>query len=295
MSRSSHSGLPLDSRGDGLRHEPRLPREEMNYSRTRPVREAAVLLGGLVAVAGVLFLVVALLVNLVVPMIPTSWEARLFPGFALLFDRDDTGSEDDSEARLQALLDRMSAHWSDNSYRIEIRVLEEGMPNAFAFPGGLVLVTSGMLEEVESENELAFILGHELGHFRNRDHLRHLGRGAALGLLVAVLRGSGGGESATGFVSLAANLTTRSFSRAQEEEADAFGLELVHREYQTVAGAWDFFDRLPQPGSHLGRQVATYLSTHPLSDERIETLERLASDQGWSSEGEPRPWNDTAH
>ena len=253
------------------------------------------MLGGLVAVAGVLFLVVALLVDLVVPMIPTSWEARLFPGFALLFDRDDTGSEDDSEARLQALLDRMSAHWSDNPYRIEIRVLEEGMPNAFAFPGGLVLVTSGMLEEVESENELAFILGHELGHFRNRDHLRHLGRGAALGLLVAVLRGSGGGESATGFVSLAANLTTRSFSRAQEEEADAFGLELVHREYQTVAGAWDFFDRLPQPGSHLGRQVATYLSTHPLSDERIETLERLASDQGWSSEGEPRPWNDTAH
>ena len=265
----------------------------MNYSRVRPVREAAVLAGGLLVIAGVLFVLVALLVDVIVPMIPTEWEARVFPGFALLFDQDDTGSDDDSQAKLQALLDRMSAHWSDNPYRIEIRVLEEGMPNAFAFPGGLVLVTSGMLEQVESENELAFILGHELGHFRNRDHLRHLGRGASLGLLVAVLRGSGGGESATAFVSLAANLTTRSFSRAQEEDADAFGLELVNQEYQTVAGAWDFFGKLPQPGSTLGRHVTTYLATHPLSDERIETLERLASDQGWSSEGEPRPWNDT--
>lgn len=256
----------------------------------RPLREAATLTVGLAGAAVVLFLLVGLLVDVLVPLIPIAWEARVFPGFALVLRQDDGESNDDLEVSVQALLDRMAAHWSDNPYRLESLIQDEATPNAFAFPGGLVLLTSGLLEQVESENELAFILGHELGHFRNRDHLRHMGRGAALGLLVATLRGSGGGESATTFVSLAANLTARSFSRAQEEAADAFGLDLVHQEYQTVVGAWDFFEKLPHPSSHLGRQVQTYLSTHPLNDERIQALERLAIDRGWTSEGERRPW-----
>jgi Zn-dependent protease with chaperone function len=261
----------------------------VNYSRTNPVRETIVLVGGLIGAAAVFIIGIALVVDLIVPLIPISWEARVFPGFATLFKPEPMDGSKERRERLQALLDRMSSHWSENPYQLRIDIMEESQDNAFAFPGGLVLITSGMLDDVESENELAFVIGHELGHFRNRDHLRHLGRGVALGLLVAVIRGTGGGESATSLIALAGELTTRSFSRAQEEAADAFGLELVHEEYDTVAGAWDFFGRLPQPSPTLGRSGATYLSTHPLSKERIEALEQLASDRGWPTEGELSP------
>ncbi len=276
---------------DTLNHKPRLPREDVNYSRTSVGRETVLLVGGLIGAAGVFVLLIALTVDLIVPLIPISWEARVFPGFSTLFAPEATDEDRERREKLQTLVDRIASHWPDNPYEVRADVMEEGQDNAFAFPGGLVLVTSGMLDHVQSENELAFIVGHELGHFRNRDHLRHLGRGVALGLLVAVIRGTGGGESATALVALAGSFTTRSFGRAQEEAADAFGLELVHEEYGTVAGAWDFFERLPQSKPSVGRHVASYLSTHPLNNERIEAMDQLASERSWSTEGDVQPLN----
>jgi hypothetical protein len=71
------------------------------------------------------------------------------------------------------------------------------------------------MKQVESENELAFVLGHELGHFRNRDHLKSLGRDLALALLIATLsQGSSVGDLAA----LSGDLAGRSFSREQEEK-----------------------------------------------------------------------------
>ncbi len=274
-----------------MNHEPRLPREDVNYSRTSVGRETVLLVGGLIGAAGVFVILVALVVDLIVPLIPISWEARVFPGFSTLFAPELTDENRERREQLQELVDRIASHWSDNPYDVRADVMEEERDNAFAFPGGLVLVTSGMLDHVQSENELAFIVGHELGHFRNRDHLRHLGRGVAFGLLVAVIRGTSGGESATALIALAGNFTTRSFGRAQEEAADAFGLELVYEEYGTVAGAWDFFEQLPQPKPIVGRHVTSYLSTHPLNNERIEALDQLASERGWSTEGEVQPLN----
>ena len=61
-----------------------------------------------------------------------------------------------------------------------------------------MIVTAGLLEKVESENELAFIIGHELGHFRNRDHIRGLGRGLAIGILITAVSGNDGGGAQLG-------------------------------------------------------------------------------------------------
>ena len=58
------------------------------------------------------------------------------------------------------------------------------------------MVSTGLLEQTASENELAFVVGHEIGHFRNRDHLRGLGRGVAFGLVLAALSTSGAGTAA---------------------------------------------------------------------------------------------------
>ena len=164
----------------------------------------------------------------------------------------------------------------------------EMLQDALAFPGGLIGVTSGLLEQVETENELAFVLGHELGHFRNRDHLRSLGRGLVLGLLLTVATGSGGSSQLLQFAPM---LAERSFAREQERESDSFGLELVYREYGHVAAADDFFRRIAEPGSPLARQLEGYVSTHPLSETRVADLWALARQQGWPRRGEPLPFS----
>jgi Zn-dependent protease with chaperone function len=147
-----------------------------------------------------------------------------------------------------------------------------------------VVLTSGLLERVRSENELAFVLGHELGHFRHRDHLRGLGRELALGVVLAGLGLSGAGPAGD-LAGLAARLAERGFDRDQERAADAFGLELLAAEYGHVAGASQFFELVEAPDGGL----AAWLSTHPLGDERAASLEALAAARGWRLSGPLQP------
>jgi len=278
--------------------DPGLPDDQVNVSPTHPLREAALLVGGLVGVVVLLALVMAFAVDLVVPRLPPRLEMKIFSGTWL--ERGDGCEEPDAEAvrlqepgceepdpdaaRLQELVDRLARHWPENPYTFRTRVWQTPQVNAFALPGGWIMLSKGLLEQTTSENELAFIVGHEIGHFRNRDHLRGLGRGVALGLVMAALGASGAG-SAADLAGLAGQLAQRSFDRDQEEDADAFGLALVAQEYGHVAGADGFFRKAPGAGGLLGEEVEGYLSTHPLHEDRIEALEALAAERGWPTQG----------
>lgn len=269
-----------------MRFEPRLPRDDVNVTARHPLKEAAVMLGGLLVLVVVLAGLAALLVDRIVPYVPASWEAGMFPDFSLLSEEPSTDEERETQHRLEALLERLTVRWAEAPEGIRIGVLDDEAPNALAFPGGLILVTGGLLEKVESENELAFVLGHELGHFANRDHLRSLGRGLALGLILSAL---GQGGSLRDLLALSGELSSRSYGRVQEEAADAFGLRLVAAEFGHVAGTTDFFNRLPEPGNGVERALGSYFSTHPLSDDRVEAMKRLAVEAGFPLEGEVTP------
>jgi Zn-dependent protease with chaperone function len=243
--------------------------------------------GGVVAIGVAVAVAVALAIDVAAPHIPIELEARLFSGW---FDR---GAEDDEadaprERSLAQLLNRMAGNWPDNSYVFEIAIWDETEPNAVALPGGVIAVTNGLLESVESENELAFVLGHELGHFHNRDHLRGLGRGIAFSLLLVAV-GVGGGGSAVQLASLAGQFAQRDFSRDQEIEADRFGLALLAAEYGHVSGAAAFFEHLPERDGTLEGGLASYFSTHPVNTERIQALHAAASEMGWELRGERQP------
>ena len=66
---------------------------------------------------------------------------------------------------LQDLTDRIASHWPDRPYPLRVGVIDEQEPNAFALPGGTILLTRGLLNVTETENELAFVLGHETAIF----------------------------------------------------------------------------------------------------------------------------------
>jgi Zn-dependent protease with chaperone function len=265
--------------------DPSLPDDRGNVSGTHPVREALVLVGGIAGAGVALALLLALLVEWVVPLVPPAFEARIFGArWADLSPAADTGETDARGVVLQSLVDRLARHWPENPYVLRARAWEEPTPNALAFPGGRILVTTGLLDAVASENELAFVLAHEIGHFRYRDHLRGMGRGVAFGLVMTGLGLSGAG-GASQLASIAGGLATRGFDRDQERAADAFGLALVQAEYGHVGGAFDLFDRLPEPGGAVPRRLASYLATHPLGAERVAALHALARERGYPEAG----------
>ena len=245
---------------------------------------------GLSALFAIIVLALVFFVDLVVMLVPPESEARLFANWTpedLVTD----AIEDERVRSGEVLLKRLAAHWPDAPYEFRLAVSDQADPNAFALPGGLIVLTTGLLDGMRSENELAFVLGHELGHYKHRDHIEGLGRAVALGLLFAAL----GIGDADGLGIRVADLTLRGFSRAQEREADRFGLELVYREYGHVADATGFFQRLLE--DHKGDDgLAVYLSTHPGAESRIEALGLDALQHRWDTTGptRPLPWRAAA-
>ena len=270
-----------------MKFVPRQPEEGINVSKTHPLAEAGSLLVGLTLIFVVVIIALVFMVELALYFIPVEKEVRLFRDW-LPEDIVTVGPHDERLVAAQNLTDRLARRWPDAPYNFRVEIDDSDAPNAMAMPGGLIVITQGLLDQVESENELAFVIGHEIGHFRNRDHLRALGR--VLVLTIAIAASSGGDSSGIGVN--VADMTLRSFNRRQETRADEFGLLLVQSEYGHVNGAWRLFERWAEASDNGGSELVSYISTHPASAERVADLKALAAAEGWSQTGylTPSPW-----
>jgi len=265
-----------------MRFEPR-DLIENNVSPGHPLAELGTLVAGLALVGLALLFTAWLAVEGAVRFLPASLEQRAFGVAAGAF----AVPSDARGAALDAVLGRLARHWEGHGYALRLGVVdEEDLPNAFALPGGHVLVTSALLDQAGSENELAFVLAHELGHVEARDPLRALGRGLLVALALAAL----GGTDGSAIVGSAATLGELAFSREQERAADRFALALVAAEYGHVAGASDFLARLPdaRPAGGAERAVS-WLATHPRSADRVAELDALAAAAGYPTTGALTP------
>lgn len=262
-----------------MKYVPRQPREGINVSSTHPLVEAGTLVAGLTILFAVFVVALVFLIELALYFLPAEKEAAFFRDW-LPEDLVTVAPDDERLYQTQLLLDRLAFHWSDNPYEFRVEIDDSGVANAMALPGGLIIVTSGLLDQVESENELAFVLGHELGHYRNRDHIRALGRGIVLSLFFAVTTGG----DVAGLGIKVTDVALRGFSRKQELQADAFGLALVYTQYGHVNQAWRLFERWDS-GDASRLDAVTYLSTHPQPGNRIEDLRSLATRERWPFDG----------
>jgi len=266
-----------------MRFVPKQPQEGINVSDTHPLVEAGTLVVGLTAIFVGIALLLIFLVEIALYFVPAEDEADLFSDW-LPDDLITVAPNDDRLYETQLLVDRLAQHWPDTAYEFRVEIDESEISNAMALPGGLIIVTQGLLDQVESENELAFVLGHELGHFKNRDHLRALGRGIVLSVFLAAVTGN----DVSGIGIKTADITLRGFNRRQETRADEFGLTIVNDEYGHVDESWRLFERWEVEDNRVIGLV-TYLSTHPETGDRIVDMKAYAASHGWSIEGEMTP------
>jgi len=274
-----------------MRFDPSLPDDRVNIPERSALGEALLMVIGLLVFAAIFAGGLAFAIEALIPILPVSAETRIFGG---LWSGLSEGSESEEDPELEALVDRLTRHWPDSGYRFHVGVVEAEQANAFALPGGTIMVTSGLLESVTSENELAFVLGHEFGHYHNRDHLRGIGRGVAWVLVLSVV---GLGDSAAGaLVSTAGSLAQRSFDRDQEHEADLFGLGILGQEYGHAGGAVEVFQTLlipPDDGDEdeaQNEEITRYFDSHPANPERIDHLRSAAALRGLPMDGIHAPW-----
>lgn len=168
------------------------------------------------------------------------------------------------------------------------RVLDSPVVNAFALPGGYIYVTRGLLSHLNNEAQLAVVLGHEIGHVA----ARHASQRAAeqqfgqLAIMSGALIGESLGYDASSLYQLSsqtAQLMFLKYSRDDERESDALGVEYSSmKSYQAAEGA-EFFRSLERISQQHSGGVPTLLSSHPDPGEREKTIPRLA--QEWEQKG----------
>jgi Zn-dependent protease with chaperone function len=183
------------------------------------------------------------------------------------------------QAKLRKTLQTVTAGIADaHRYRLELRACHVG-PNAFAIPGGAIVLTDELAKLAQNEQQLAAVLAHEVGHVKNRHGLRMALQAAGVSVLVAAIAGD-----AVSITSLAVALPTAllqsGYSREFEYEADTYAyarlkaLGISPRHFADILTRMEaLHSKRPGAATRRGKgadKARDYFSTHPMTAERIE-------------------------
>ena len=166
-------------------------------------------------------------------------------------------------------------HRPDMPYSFQ--VVNATYVNAYAFPGGTIACTRGIMLALENEAELAALLGHELGHVNARHSAEQMSKGMVTQTVVgglAVLAGTQGaayGQIASQLGSIGAGAMLASYSRENEREADDLGMRYMHGSGYNPQGMVGLMDVLRSMSKHKPSSIDLMFATHPMSDERYQT------------------------
>ncbi|MCZ6691000.1 MAG: M48 family metallopeptidase [Planctomycetota bacterium] len=187
-------------------------------------------------------------------------------------------SDDLVVSAIQSIVDRLKPHASVEGFDYRIQVVDAPILNAFALPGGSIVVYTGLLEAAEGPEQVAGVLAHEISHVTLRHGLKGVAQSLGVVLGVRTLLGD-----VEGLVALGAGLLSEgvisSHSRAQEAEADAEGVRMMlgaEIDPRALAG---FFELLHAKSGDTPGLIA-WLSSHPQHEDRIAAIETQIADLG---------------
>jgi beta-barrel assembly-enhancing protease len=214
--------------------------------------------------------------SIVAARVPVSWEEDL--GRAVvesLVKAEKRCAEPAGRRALDRLIATLAAGAPRSPYTFRVQVVDSKTVNAFAAPGGYVVVLRGLVDEAHRPEELAGVIAHEMEHVLQRHSTKAIVQHVSTGLLITALTGDVSGAMAYGLES-ARVLGQLRYSRTAEEEADARGMELLIAAGLDPTGMVDFFEALERKGRDPAG-LLKYLSSHPGTSDRVSRLRRIAA------------------
>jgi Zn-dependent protease with chaperone function len=171
-----------------------------------------------------------------------------------------------------------------SKFRFELRVVDSSTVNAFALPGGSMVVYTGLIRDARTPEELAGVLAHEMAHVTRRHGMQRIGQSLGLVAGIQLLFGDVSGVMAVAVELLRAG-AINSYGRDQEREADMDGVERMYAAQIEPRALADFFVRLAKSEGSL--KLPGWLGTHPDLQERIRAVRTRAAQH---HEQEPKPF-----
>lgn len=254
-----------------------------NYKRNKAARYLHllesrlkyVLTAAVIVIAFIWFMIVLglpALASKVAYSLPTSIDETLGQGSMELLDKiymDPTELSDEVQTRLQIKFKKIVQSISDeHSYELLFRSSEIIGPNAFALPSGTIVMTDQLVKLAENDEELIAIFAHEIGHVVHRHAMRSVLQNSAIVLVLIALTGDVFASS-TFTAALPLLLIQTKYSREFEIEADQFSYEYLVDNNIDLKHFADIMKRITQDNNPETEEKFKYLSTHPLTTERI--------------------------
>jgi len=280
-----------------MKYVPKEINNNINVTPHHPLSNFAYLLGSVVIISILIFVILGFIADWLSTQISPETESKIgqtfLPG---ILEQNAEVVEDKRIQYLDKLLTSLPKSGEEIRLPLTVHLFQNDKVNAAIMPGGHILIHTALLETVKSENELALVLAHELGHFQAYDPIKSLGR--SLIMIVSFMAlGFGTSDITSGpnVIAMTGELAYLNYSRAQEKNADIYALYRVVNHYGHGGHSLDFFKLLDEQDKEEGMggrkwmKVSQYFSTHPLSENRIEMLTQVANKNGWDMGGEATP------
>jgi predicted Zn-dependent protease len=200
---------------------------------------------------------------------------------------------------IQKLGSHIAAQFPDAPFQFRFYVIKEDVYNAFAGPGGYIFVNSGLLAAMDSEDQLAGILAHEIAHVYRRHISQRLERSQKIGMatMAGILAGIflGGGAAAGVLPSAAGQQLSLNYSRENEMEADQVGLKYLIDAGYGGEGLLRILKKMREKQWFGSNQIPSYLQTHPAIEDRMGYLDTwLQAHPQWRKRSDSTPQGDFA-
>jgi len=264
--------------GWALKYENPQIREGINVTQESALKELLIIGGGIVAVVAAVVFTLGLAAGAIAGWIPFEYEKQIVAGYP----RPPVTNAAVNEYLQELASELAEAQGLPPEMTITVHYLDADTVNAYATLGGNIILYRGLLERLPNENALAMVISHEIAHVRLRHPIVSLGRGVVVGLALAAMTGMAGNDVAGAALGTAGLLTSLTFSRGQEDDADAAGLGAVAQRYGHVSGAEELFEVFLAMEKEKGTRMPQFLNTHPNTDMRILNIRDMARERGWA-------------
>lgn len=199
-------------------------------------------------------------------------------------DSMDVGEEIDDEEiteAIETMVERLSDHFEGtdvptSEVEWQVRVVESDQVNAFALPGGYITVFTGLIQDAESPDMVAGVIGHEMAHVLQRHGIKNVANQIGLFAGLRLILGDAGGV-----IGLAGEVvkqaTANQYGQANETEADVFGTKAMLRAGLDPEALAEFFLLLQREYGDVPAGLQ-WMSTHPDHDSRVESIRAIIAD-----------------
>ena len=263
---------------------PKIP-EGINTTDEHPLKEFFILSVGVLGLIFIAVFILSLTAEKLAVYVPFETEQGLIPEMWTQIEPEiESQTSKQTREFMQSLSGRLAVHMQlPEGMEITVHYIEDDIVNAFATIGGHIFIHQGLLDELHSENALSMVIAHEMAHIYHRHPIIAMGRGVVVGLILSAVTGASGDQFVGQVVNETGMIVLLNFNRDQEREADITALNAVNGLYHHVAGTNDLFKALMQAHDPDEVEPPAFLSTHPLTQERIDDLKKYAQKKGWDT------------